>query len=235
MQQICISQSFSTGTSTGSTTTVELRQSNTQWNKIRGFSVDILELLNDCGGLSTIELANRLGKYPKYVTKYLYNLRSYGLINLNKNDWKWYITALDDIIIYIIYKEERKKKEERNKEETNNNPSAKDKNEKTVSDEPKEPKQITLDNWQKERTDTEVVVVSHLIEHYNETMNKFVLSQSHDEFAELLRIGFPESSELPKTLLKLESDGVLYNVYLREKACWKIGLKDAFIQRIRFC
>ncbi len=233
MQQICISQSFSTGTSTGSTTTLELRQSNTQWNKIRGFSVDILELLNDCGGLTTIELANRLGKYPKYVTKYLYNLRRYGLINLNKNNWKWYITALDDIIIYIIYKEERKKKEERNKEETNNSPSAKDKNEKT---EPAEQKaKIPINDWQKERTDTEVVVVSHLIEHYNETMNKFVLSQSHDEFAELLRIGFPESSELPKTLLRLESDGVLYNVYLREKACWKIGLKDAFINRIRFC
>jgi hypothetical protein len=52
MQQICISQSYSTGTSTGSTTTtLELRQSNTQWNKIRGFSVDILELLNDRDGL----------------------------------------------------------------------------------------------------------------------------------------------------------------------------------------
>jgi hypothetical protein len=51
MQQICISQSYSTGTSTGSTTTLELRQSNTQWNKIRRFSVDILELLNDSGGL----------------------------------------------------------------------------------------------------------------------------------------------------------------------------------------
>src|SRR5665811_2033526 len=47
MQQICISQSYSTGTSTGSTTTITLRKSNTQWNKIRGFSVDILELLND--------------------------------------------------------------------------------------------------------------------------------------------------------------------------------------------
>ncbi len=233
MQQICISQSFSTGTSTGSTTTVELRQSNTQWNKIRGYSVEILKLLNDCGGLSTIELANRLGKYPKYVTKYLYNLRGYGLINLNKSDWKWYITALDDIIIYIIYKEEGKKKEERNKEETNNNPSAKDKNKKTEAEEQKT--KTYFNDWRKERTDTEVVVVSHLIEHYNETMNKFVLSQSHDEFAELLRIGFPESSELSKTLLRLESDGVLYNVYLREKACWKIGLKDAFIQRMQFC
>ena len=51
MQQICISQSYSTGTSTGSTTTITLRKSNTQWNKIRGFSVDILELLNDRDGL----------------------------------------------------------------------------------------------------------------------------------------------------------------------------------------
>ncbi len=146
MQQICISQSFSTGTSTGSTTTLELRQSNTQWNKIRGFSVDILELLNDCGGLTTIELANRLAKYPKYVTKYLYNLRRYGLINLNKNNWKWYITALDDIIIYIIYKEERKKKEERNKEETNNNLSAKDKNEKPQPEEQKT--KIPINEWE---------------------------------------------------------------------------------------
>ncbi len=107
MQQICISQSFSTGTGTGSTTTLELRQSNTQWNKIRGFSVDILELLNDCGGLSTIEIANRIDKTPKYISNYLYRLRDYGLINLNKNNWKWYITALDDIIIYIIYKDNR--------------------------------------------------------------------------------------------------------------------------------
>ncbi len=80
MQQICISQSYSTSTSTGNTTTLELRQSNRQWNKIRGFSVDILELLNDCGGLSTIEIANRIDKTPKYTSNYLYRLRSYGLI-----------------------------------------------------------------------------------------------------------------------------------------------------------
>ncbi len=233
MQQICISQSFSTGISTGSTTTVELRQSNTQWNKIRGYSVEILKLLNDCGGLSTIEIANRIDKTPRYISNYLYRLRDYGLINLNKNNWKWYITALDDIIIYIIYKDNRTTTQQQHKDNKNDNLSSLNKNKKMEAEEPKT--KIPITDWQKERTDTEVVVVSHLIEHYNETMNKFVLSQSHDEFAELLRIGFPESSELPKTLLKLESDGVLYNVYLREKACWKIGLKDAFINRIRFC
>ncbi len=220
MQQICISQSYSTGTGTGSTTTLELRQSSTHWNKIRGYSVEILKLLNDCGGLSTIEIANRIDKTPKYTSNYLYRLRDYGLIALNKNNWKWYITALDDIIIYIIYKDNRKTTQQQQKD-----------NEKT-----KENKQTAIEDWQKERNnDLEVVVVKHLIKHFHETMNKFVLSASHDEFAELLRIGFPESCELPKTLLRLESDGVLYNVYLREKACWKIGLKDAFINRIRFC
>ncbi len=233
MQQICISQSFSTGTSTGSTTTLELRQSNTQWNKIRGYSVEILKLLNDCGGLSTIEIANRIDKTPKYISNYLYRLRDYGLINLNKNNWKWYITALDDIIIYIIYKDNRTTTQQQHEHNKKDNLSSFYKNEKMEAEEQKT--KIPIDDWQKERTDTEVVVVSHLIEHYNETMNKFVLSQSHDEFAELLRIGFPESCELPKTLLRLESDGVLYNVYLREKGCWKIGLKDAFINRIRFC
>ncbi len=232
MQQICISQSFSTGTGTGSTTTVELRQSNTQWNKIRGYSVDILELLNDCGGLSTIEIANRIGKTPRYISNYLYRLRDYGLINLDKNNWKWYITALDDIIIYIIYKDNTTTTQQQHKDNKKDNLSSFYKNKKMEAEEQKT--KIPINDWQKERTETEVVVVSHLIEHYNETMNKFVLSQSHDEFAELLRIRFPESSELPKTLLRLESDGVLYNVYLREKACWKIGLKDAFINRIQF-
>ncbi len=232
MEQILVTQSLSYGTGS-STTTLELRQSNTQWNKIRGYSVDILELLNDCGGLSTIEIANRIDKTPKYISNYLYRLRDYGLINLNKNNWKWYITALDDIIIYIIYKDNRTTTQQQQKDNKNNNVSSLNKNKKMEAEEQKT--KIPINDWQKERTDTEVVVVSHLIEHYNETMNKFVLSQSHDEFAELLRIGFPESCELPKTLLRLESDGVLYNVYLREKACWKIGLKDAFINRIRFC
>ncbi len=56
-----------------------------------------------------------MDKYPKYVTKYLYRLSNYGLIDLNKNNWKWYITALNDIIVYIIYKEDRKKTERRQK------------------------------------------------------------------------------------------------------------------------
>ncbi len=233
MEQICISQSLSFTTGSGTTTTLELRQSNRQWNKIRGFSVDILELLNDCGGLSTIEIANRIDKTPKYTSNYLYRLRSYGLIDLNKNNWKWYITALNDIIIYIIYKDNRTTTQQQHKDNKNDNVSSLNKNKKMEPEEQKT--KIPINDWRKERTNTEVVVVSHLIEHYNETMNKFVLSQSHDEFAELLRIGFPQSLELPKTLLRLESDGVLYNVYLREKACWKIGLKEAFINRIQFC
>ncbi len=219
--------------STGSTTTIDLRQSNRQWNKIRGFSVDILELLNDCGALSTIELADRLDKNIRYIRRYVFNLRDYGLITLDRNSWKWYISASDDIIIYIIYKGERKEKERRKKGERYNNLSPIYKNEKMQSVEQKA--KIPIAEWTQERTTTEVVVVSYLINHFNETMNKFVLSTSHDEFAELLNIPFPESAEIPKSLLKLESDGVLYNVYLKEKSAWKIGLKDAFIDRVRFC
>ncbi len=183
--------------------------------------------------LSNAPLASRLDKYPKYVTKYLYRLQDYGLIALNRENWKWYITAIDDIIIYIIYKEDRKKTERRQKEDRNDNVSSLYKNEKMQSVEQKA--KIPIDAWTQERTSLEVVVMSYLIEHFNETMNKFVLCTSHDEFAESLNIPFPESAEIPKTLIKLESDGAIYNVYLREKACWKIGLKDAFINRIRFC
>ncbi len=227
MEQLLVSES------TGCTTTIDLRQSNRQWNKIRGFSVDILELLNDCGGLSTIEIADRLNKSDKYVWRYIYNLRNYELIRLNQDNWKWYISASDDIIIDIIYKVERNKKESRKKVERNNNLSKKYKNKKMQSVEQKT--KIPIDAWNQDRTSIEVVVVSYLIEHFNETMNKFILSISHDEFVDMLNIPFPESTEISKALLKLESDGVIYNVYLREKSAWKIGLKDAFIERVRFC
>ncbi len=219
--------------SVSTTTTIDLRQSNRQWNKIRGISVEILELLNDCGGLSTIEIAHRLDKKQSYLRRYIYNLRNYGLIRLNQENWKWYISASDDIIIYIIYKSERRVKEERKKSERKDLLSPLNKKEKIESVEQKA--KIPIDAWTQERTSLEVVVVSYLIEHFNETMNKFVLCTSHDEFAESVNVQFPESADIPKALIKLESDGVLYNVYLREKSCWKIGLKDAFINRVRFC
>lgn len=92
-----------------STTTTTARNVNP--DKITGFSVDIIELLNDCGALTNHDIAQRLNKYPKYVLRYLYNLRDYGLIVRNNENWKWYITSPDDIIIYIVYKEERKKKD----------------------------------------------------------------------------------------------------------------------------
>ncbi len=233
MQQICFSQSFSTGAGTNSsTTTVELRQSNTQWNKIRGYSVEILKLLNDCGGLSTIEIANRIDKTPKYTSNYLYRLRKYGLIDLNKNNWKWYITALDDIIIYIIFKDNRTTTQQQHKDNENDNVSSLYKNGKMVSE---EPKKKTIDEWIQGHSQMEIVVVPYLFKHFQETMNKYVLCTSHDELAEMLNIPFPESAEIPKTLIKLESEGVLYNYYVREKSAWKIGLKEAFINRMKFC
>src|SRR3990172_2900458 len=115
MKQILVSQSSGSEI----TTTLDLRQSNRQWNKIRGFSADILELLNDCGALSTIEIANRLDKKQNYLRPYIYNLRNYGLIALNQENWKWYITASDDIIIYIIYKSKRMVKEEKKNSKRN--------------------------------------------------------------------------------------------------------------------
>ena len=228
MKQILVSQSSGTAT----TTTLDLRQSNRQWNKIRGFSVDILELLNDCGALSTIEIANRLDKKRKYVNMYLCRLRDYDLITLNRNDWKWYITATDDIILYIIYKDNRKTTERQQKENRNEDVLSLYKNNKMKLG---KQKQTNIEDWQKERSELDRVVVTYLIDHFGETSNKFVLCTSHDEFAEMLNIPFPESTEIPKALIKLESDGVIYNVYLREKSAWKIGLKDAFINRIQFC
>ena len=172
--------------------------------KITGFSVVILELLNDCGALINNDIAQRLNKNPKYVLRYLYNLRDYGLIARNNENWKWYITTQDDIIIYIIYKEERKKKEGRKMENVSSlNKNNIDKNKQHGG------KQLDLGLFisRGDVSENERVVVELLVKHYERTGVKFRYFNDVYHFCNEAGIA---AQEIPETIRRLKEEGCIY-------------------------
>ncbi|SNQ61893.1 hypothetical protein MNV_510009 [Candidatus Methanoperedens nitroreducens] len=77
--------------------------------RLSEFSVRILEIIRDCGSATNRDLCDKLGKTNNYVKQYLYNLRKYGLIHRDNENWKWYLNDLDNdfllisIEYYILY------------------------------------------------------------------------------------------------------------------------------------
>lgn len=193
--------------------------------KITGFSAEVLELLNDCGALTNLDIAQRLNKYPKYVLRYLYNLRGYGLIVKNNENWKWYITAPDDIIIYIIYKEERKKKEGRKIDEVSSlNKNNIDKNKRHQG------KQLDLGLFigRQDVSENERVVVELLVKHFERTGVKFRYFDDMYHFCNEAGIA---AQEIPETIRRLKEEGCIYA--LPKDGGWKIGLMKSFIERLQ--
>ncbi len=125
--------------------------------RLSKFSIRILEILRDCGSVTNRDFCNKLGKNNNYVKQYLYNLRKYGLIYRNDENWKWYLHDLDndffvelDKILYVIYNGKTMVKEKDNNGKTkdvlpvvlpiNNIPEIKEKPEKK----PHKSKQLNL-------------------------------------------------------------------------------------------
>ncbi len=208
---------------TASSTTTTARSVNP--DKITGFSVEIVELLNDCGALTNHDIGQRLNKYPKYVLRYLYNLRDYGLIVRNNENWKWYITAPEDIIIYIIYKEEGKKKERRKMDEVSSlNKNNIDKNKQHPV------KQLDLGLFisRQDVSENERVVVELLVKHFERTGVKFRYFDDMYHFCNEAGIA---AQEIPETIRRLKEEGCIYA--LPKDGGWKIGLMKSFIERMQ--
>ncbi len=195
------------------TTTTEKRPRGVQVNKIRGFSLDILQILNDCGGQTVIEISNKLQKKPVYTTQYLNNLRDYGYIFRN-HDWKWYLSSpLDNSILNLIYNDKRKIKEE----------SKKDKRKI------KETRQFTLQPWQSGRSEFEVVVVEYLLKHFHETNSKWLWKEDMDPE----KMGIPPT-DLNKAIRKLLRDKIMFKFKDPDYRILKFGLTDFFLEGYQY-
>jgi len=108
-----------------------LSSTTTSFGKIRGFTVDLLFVLKN-HGLRTSEAAELTEKSTAYVSRYLKNMRKYGLTE--KQGFLWFLTPLGgEFLEYfervdrsrnstysIIHtsRKKKRKKEERNQKET---------------------------------------------------------------------------------------------------------------------
>jgi len=194
----------------------------TSLSRVRGFTVILLFHLKG-HELRTMDLIEATGKYHGYVSRYLFNMLKYGLVEKNGSIWKltqngvdflFYLESLPNNNIIIRKIAERKLKDGRKIDESCGS---------------KKTKQISIQIWLQNSSldEIEKEVVEVLMDHYNRTGSKFLLVQDFYELTE--RLNKPPHS-IDKALKNLRQDNIIYIFRLREQNCWKIGIKKHFIE-----
>jgi len=194
--------------------------------RVRGFTIDLLFALKE-GPRRTFELCEETGKREQYVSRYLCNMRNYGLIM--KNDAFWNLTLLgSDFISYlervskysiVVRKiQERKKKEERKLNE---------------SSQPKKLKQVSIQAFLRTSTldDIEKRVVEELVDHFNKTGSKFLYFNDYYKAAEFFKAA---PDQMAEAMRHLKQDKIAYPWRDRSLNAWKIGLYKDFIEKLKF-
>jgi len=210
--------------------TFSLSTTTTSFSKIRGFSIDLLFLLKG-RGLRTIEVVGETGKYHHYVSRYLYNLRNYGLVS--KEGSFWNLTSEGSQLISYLEsissnsnnnnnvrkKVERKTKESRKKDESSNQ---------------KKTRQVSFSLWLENSgislNDAESKMVEVLLDHFEKTKSKFIYVQDLFDLAGRVKIS-PDM--INPVLMKLKEDNIVYNIRDNRHGAEKIGLYKDFIERLR--
>ena len=188
------------------------------WSKIRGFTLELLERLASSTATTT-SLAHETGESTPYVYRYLKNMQKYGLVDVR--NYLWHITDTGSLLLSLT-EVERKKKEDRKKNE---------RKKKEYDKTPLIYGQIRLEPWLKNHSlsECEKEVVDTLISHLNRTNTPFLYLTSDAQLA---------SDYDPKTLQlamqSLRQEGVIYLIRDPALGARKLGLKKAFIEKLRY-
>jgi len=188
------------------------------WSKVRGFTLELLELLADAPSTTT-SLALQTGESTRYVYRYLKNMSDYGLVRVE--DYVWYVTDVGSSLLSLV-QVERRKKEGRKKVERK-------KKQRSILF--RISGQIKLDPWLRMHSlgDCEKEVVDTLISHLNQTGTPFKYLASHEELTSRF-----EPRILQSALQHLREDGIIYLIRDPTFEAWKLGLKKAFVEKLRY-
>ncbi len=114
-----------TGRSTTTTPEIGHDKPKVRLDRLGKISIIILDIIRDNGAVTSHEICNKLNKTNHYVMRYLYRLQEYRYIYRNNENWKWYLSELDndfyrdlDCILYIIYNVDTKETQRRHKGDT---------------------------------------------------------------------------------------------------------------------
>jgi len=188
------------------------------WSKVRGFTLELLELLADAPSTTT-SLALQTGESTRYVYRYLKNMSDYGLVRVE--DYVWYVTDVGSSLLSLT-QVERRKKEGRKKVERK-------KKERSIRF--RISGQIKLDPWLRMHSlgDCEKEVVDTLISHLNQTGTPFLYLSNHEQLS-----GRYDPNLLQGALQRLRQEGIIYLIRDPTFQSWKLGLKKAFIEKLRY-
>lgn len=192
----------------------------TQINRVRGQSLQILGLLQHRGGLYTPEIADELGKPRKHVRKYLHNLHSYGCIDRYAR-WGWAIAPLGVEVLSI-------------NSFTYDDAKPITKTKRRVPAPIYEPRKLDLNFFLKQHTlsPDQVIVISALVAHYEKTTRSYLMVKDYFEFAE--KVGLSERMDSPDIrdlVISLDEQGFVY--MFKKDLYLKIGLLQRVITALQ--
>jgi len=223
--------------STVSTTTT----ANVKVTRLRGFGVDLLDLLSK-DVISIFELSEITDKPLRYLSVYLSRLKKYGLIDGDGAYW----TLNDEGLWILSLLSSRKKKNKILSRRLETPPLIKSRRTENYTRNSKHgtlgnssqhlatvdnigTRQLTLEKAVQRfnLNDCEKEVVEVLLAHYNRTGSPFI----YVDYIEDLRLTY-EGAVLQHAIQKLKQDNIIYIWQDRAVKALKLGLKKAFLEKL---
>lgn len=188
-------------------------EASRQWARYRGWTIKILEELEHSGGLTVLQLADKLNHRKKAIREYCYRLNESGCIEKVER-WGWKITSAGQQLLYI------------NNDHTNTTPTPHKHHSKTTV------RQMTLAPYSNsEYSDPELAITNLIISHYNKTSQPFLFIEDEIQICELAGIT-PE--QLYESMRKLYQDRICYIYNNRKYGRQQLRLFQDFIERMKY-
>ena len=193
--------------------------------KYRGHTLEILDALADCGGLTTSEISYKTGLSVTVVRVYCRRGYNRGIFE-KKESWGWAASPSGLHVLDVATTTTT------TTTTTTNNTTVTQQQHNRNTTVTQTPRQLDLSAFQ-QRDDMDeacLKVVGVLVAHYERIDVKYLIFQDHYEMADGLGISFVD---LKPTLAHLKQEKC---IYLRhEDLGWRIGLLKAFVERMQYC
>jgi len=191
--------------------------------KFRGKTIEILGVLSNSGGMTTLEIADQTGIPVRIVSIYCINGEKRGVFE-RKERWGWKVMSFGFLILDINNNNVKTKlKESKNEVKTKLN---------RTLDSPKKSHQLDLSVFtnRSDITEPERVVVEVLVKHFERTGEKYRYFRDFYHFCDETGVG---AVDAPPAIARLKEEGCIYT--RKDEFGWKIGLKVNFVERLKFC
>jgi predicted transcriptional regulator len=185
-----------------------------QWQRFRGWTISILEELQNSGGMTVAQIAERVNHRRKDIKDYCYRLYCSGCIEpLEK--WGWKITSAGIFLLSIQLNDSSATQQLHNRDRK-----------ATL-------RQLTLAPYTESNySDPERAISSLIISHYNKTGSTFLFIEDKAQICELAQV---TPDELDKALTHLYQDRICYTWWDKKFSKYQLRLYKSFIERMQHC